>query len=231
MKETNEILRAIRNVKGLTQKQFADKLELKQSAYAMIESGKNKPSIDLLKSVAKNFKINPLLFFSEDTINDDNLISKNDFLNSKIELLDHQSIEADFLNIAHEKIKRINYLYQRLVNIRVLLFQELKIKGELSTQSETNLLNNLARPSSREINNETILRYPYEGLDSLSQAEYLQKLDACINLFTNTFFECFEQLYTGIRIPVNNKLSEEFLNERAKITGQWTYSHCKNSHL
>jgi transcriptional regulator with XRE-family HTH domain len=73
MTNTNEVLKTVRKFLGLTQKQFADKLGLKQSAYSMIESGTNKPSIDLIKSIAKQFKIDPKVFledYEENTIND-----------------------------------------------------------------------------------------------------------------------------------------------------------------
>jgi hypothetical protein len=46
-----------------------------------------------------------------------------------------------------------------------------------------------------------------------------------LDLITNTFFECFEQLYNGLRIPVNKELQEKFLADRSKMTDQFKYSH------
>ncbi len=108
--------------------------------------------------------------------------------------------DAEFITKAQECSKKINYLYQKLVDMRVLLFQELKIKGALSTKVETDLLNTLARPSVQVVNDENILRYPYENLNNDDRLEYLKKVDACINLFNNTFFECFEQFYKALRV-------------------------------
>ena len=83
MKSVTDVLRSIRIVEKLTQKEFAERLGLKQSTYTMIESGKNNASIDLLRTISKVFNVNPSIFFSStnDSIIDDINNTNNDYLN------------------------------------------------------------------------------------------------------------------------------------------------------
>lgn len=111
MSSITAVLKAIRKESRLTQKEFAEKIDLKQNTYAMIEAGNNKPSIDLIKVISKVFKVNPLVFFNtnEDVIKREYLITENDYLNSP---------ENDYLNSksvakpANSAEKQLNQLYQ-----------------------------------------------------------------------------------------------------------------------
>jgi len=206
MNEFSRILRGIRIDTGLSQKDFANKLGMKPVAYNMVESGKNQPSYTLLTNLVEVFSVdaNRLFNINDSTLNEK--VPKN---------------EADFLNLAQERAKKINYLYQSLISIRLLLFQELKIKSELATKAEADLLNTLARPNTDS--NE--FRYPYNDLDEKGKEAYLKDTESCITLFTNTFFDCFDQLYKGIIIPYDKELRGDFLSKRQKVTDNWKYSH------
>jgi transcriptional regulator with XRE-family HTH domain len=219
--EFYKVLRGIRNEFGLSQKDFAAQIGMKPVAYNMVESGKNQPSYALLSTIVKVFKVDANRLFKEVNELELNFQSDTGKYHIKLKIVS----EPDYLNQVHEYIRKINYLYQRLIDIRVLLFQELKLKGEFSTQSEADLVANLTKPVSKEVDGENILKYPYENLANDGKTEYLQKLEGCINLFTNTFFECFEQLYNGVRIPVAKELQEKFLLDRNKITDHFKYSH------
>jgi len=222
MGEFSEILKRIRNEIGLSQKDFAARIEMKPAAYNMIESGKNQPSYSALQKIVSVFKLDANRLFDVE--------QKQDLILEKFSKKVNQLSETEFLNHSHELIKRINYLYQRLVDIRVLLFQEMRFKGDLTLRSEMELLNELARPSVNETNGEVQLKYPYENLNKEEKAKYLQKLDACLTLFTNTFFECFEQLFAGIRIPASKELRKDFLENREKLTDKFRYTHYLESY-
>jgi transcriptional regulator with XRE-family HTH domain len=216
MNEFYEILKTIRNETGLSQKDFANKIGMKPAAYNMIESGKNQPSYSLLTTIISVFKIDGNRLFVK------NLSTGGDSIfQSKVKTLS----ETEFLNQVHDYIRKINYLYQKLIDIRILLFQELKLNGLFATEAEADLLNKLTRPESKEVDGETLFMYPYENLNKEKKADYLQELDACTILFTNTFFECFEQLYRAIKIPEGKDLRTKFLSDRGKITDNWKYTH------
>ena len=52
-----ERIRQIRKENGLTQKEFADKLSLKQSTISAYESGQNKPIDAIITSICKTFHV------------------------------------------------------------------------------------------------------------------------------------------------------------------------------
>ena len=216
MNEVSNILRGIRNEIGLSQKDFASRIGMKPVADNMVESGKNQLAYILLTNIITAFKVDPNRLFR--VTNDDGS------LNIKL-----PKSEAEFLNEVHALSNKIYNLYQDLISIRILLFQELKIKGDLSTQTEVELLNKLTRPDIKESDQEKTLHWPYENLNDLEKVEYLQKLNACVELFTNTFFGCFNQLYKGIVIPATKEMHPEFFKEREKNTDNWKYTHYMKS--
>jgi len=221
MNEFYKVLRGIRNDTGLSQKDFAAKIGMKPVAYNMVESGKNQPSYILLNTIISVFKIDANRFFDKSIINDTSRNSENKKVYTVVKIIG----EAEFLNMAQERAKRINDLYQRLIDIKALLFQELNIKVGFPTQVEADLLWALARPLTNTINDESTVSYAYENLDSDGKALYLKNTDECITLFTNTFFEHFRQFYNGMVIPYDASMRKRFLIERAKITDQWKYTH------
>jgi len=212
MSEFKDIIKAIRNETGLSQKDFSTRVGMKPAAYNMIESGKNQPSYLLLHTIVSIFNLDANKLFSK-SLDDKIVFLKYDTSN--------ELSEADFLNEAQVRSKRVNFLYQSLIDIRLLLFQELNIKGDFATKAEADLLNTLARPSILDDE----FKYPYNDLDKKGKIEYLRKIDSCITLFTNTFFECFHQLYDGTRIPHVKELRDEVLKRRAEITDNWRYTH------
>lgn len=219
MNEFYEALKSIRNELGLSQKDFAAKIGMKPSAYNMIESGKNQPSFALLNTVVKLFKVDANRLFEKPVNADGGGNSENTEYYTIVKTIG----EAEFLNIAQERAQRIRNLYQRLVDIRILLFQELKIKVNLSSQAETDLLHSLA--TLNQVDDERLCKYPYENLDNEEKVSYLGKTDECITLFTNTFFEHFREFYVGIHILPDPSMKKKMLADRARITDQWKYPH------
>ena len=56
-------IKNLRKSKGLTQKQFADKLKLSHEHYNSIEKGRNNVTIELLNKIAKTFKLHLIITF------------------------------------------------------------------------------------------------------------------------------------------------------------------------
>lgn len=63
--EMNMKLLLIRKSENLTQEQFAERVGLTRGAYSLIESGKNKSSLMLLKLVCYEFNINEDWLFKD----------------------------------------------------------------------------------------------------------------------------------------------------------------------
>ena len=63
----NEALRLIRVYHDVRQSEMAEKLKISKSYLSEIESGKKKPSLDLVEKYAETFKIpvSSVMFFSE----------------------------------------------------------------------------------------------------------------------------------------------------------------------
>ena len=230
----NKRIAAIIENKKITPNAFATQLGFKAAVIYNILKERNKPGYDLLVKICETFNVRGnwlltgegLMYSSIDTFDiayDNNNVNPATKYSINIKI----SSEAEFLNTAQERVKIINDLYQRLIDIRVLLYQELNIKSGFSTQAEDDLLNSLARTSINKVADENIMTYPYKNLDNNGKELYLKKTDECITLFTNTFFELFGQLYKGIVIPSNAESRKDFLTERAKLTDQWKYPHYK----
>ncbi|MDB5029712.1 helix-turn-helix transcriptional regulator [Mucilaginibacter sp.] len=213
-------LKRLRQYFNITQDEFAEKIGVKRNSISMIESGRNKPTFEMIGDICKAFNISADYFLLDEEPNAGATYFVTNAVENVIDINNHLN-EADFLNQAQVRSKQVNFLYQSLIDIRLLLFQELNIKGDFATKAEADLLNTLARPSI--IDNE--FRYPYNNLDTKGKIEYLRKIDSCITLFTNTFFECFDQLYTGTLIPQTKEMRDEFLKRRAQITDNWRYTH------
>lgn len=157
MNDIIEALKEVRKSQGLTQKDFADLIGLKQSAYAMIETGRNKPSLELLFKIVEVFKVDANLFFphsgvtniitktrrfndnvndkSNDDLeqhNDEDSAKKTDRTSKKATKEDHASYSAkDLLNIN----KKVNAFYKRIAEKDPELDKAIGNLSELETVS------------------------------------------------------------------------------------------------
>jgi len=64
-------IREIRKARGLTQEQLAEMIDVEQKHVSRIESGKNYPSIELLKKMAAALKVPLMGFFDFMHLQDD----------------------------------------------------------------------------------------------------------------------------------------------------------------
>jgi transcriptional regulator with XRE-family HTH domain len=65
MDDISKILLSIRKKVGLTQQGFAGRIGLKQNTYSMLESGKNKPKIETIYTIIKEFELDANIFFEK----------------------------------------------------------------------------------------------------------------------------------------------------------------------
>lgn len=59
-------LKVLREEKGLTQQEVADKARIERSYYTMIERGKRKPSVHVAKSIATAMAFDWTIFFESE---------------------------------------------------------------------------------------------------------------------------------------------------------------------
>lgn len=66
--DTGERIKQLRKQKGLTQKEFCERINAKQSKISYIERGTNEPGIEIIKTICKAFNISAdwLLFGDKD---------------------------------------------------------------------------------------------------------------------------------------------------------------------
>ena len=65
MNDISKVLLSIRRGTGLTQSGFAARIGLKQNTYSMIESGRNKPTIETLYSIINEFEVDANILFDK----------------------------------------------------------------------------------------------------------------------------------------------------------------------
>lgn len=236
MNEFTEALKQLRKEMGLSQKGFATIIGMKPSAYNMIESGKNQPSYSLLSTITSVFNLDANRFFNKSTsgelfinnvFSDDTVNSNDDdIVNSKKHHFGNSFNEIEIIKELQQNARKIDRLYQHLVDIRLLLFQELRLRsGKLATDNEVAMLWELARPSNYIIDGQDYFGYKFESIDFEQKKVFLRKQVSCIELFTDTFFDLFSQLFKGLKIPLETELQKDFFKRRAEQTGNWTYKH------
>jgi transcriptional regulator with XRE-family HTH domain len=117
-------LRKLRMEKGYKQEYLADVLEISQKTYSNMENDKSSISIDTLKKIAQEYKIDLLELISDDKViqhnnsHDSSTFHGGIVINHLSEELLNQMKERleDMKLIIAEKDKRIDLLEQRLNN-------------------------------------------------------------------------------------------------------------------
>lgn len=98
--------------------------------------------------------------------------------------------EIDIINNILDNRKQINYLYQRIVDVQILIKEYLKLPDDNdSVESAAEILNNLTR------------QYPqqWKEFDLNEKKLYNQKLKEAVRLLQDMFFERFKLLYNKMR--------------------------------
>ena len=81
--DISERIKFLRNSKELSANKLSKELGISQSSISLLESGKNKPSFELLEKICDYFEISLSEFFSED----DNIKSQSDLSEEEIYIL------------------------------------------------------------------------------------------------------------------------------------------------
>ncbi len=96
-------VRKIRESKGLTQTEVADKIDMDQSQYSRLEKNTTDPSVSTLNRIASALGINLTDLFAEDLLTDKNSVDKS---------VQEKMIEAEQLD--EEDKKMVFHLIDRL---------------------------------------------------------------------------------------------------------------------
>ncbi len=125
----NEKIRLIREAKGLTQEQAAEKLDMSPSAYGEIERGENDPKLSKLQKIADIFEIelSELIRLTEKenlTINVTNYQENGKFTKSKVYISSNNSeLEKQqlFVEMQQKEIESLKIQIAQLQKINELL--------------------------------------------------------------------------------------------------------------
>jgi transcriptional regulator with XRE-family HTH domain len=125
----NEKIRLIREAKGLTQEQAAEKLDMSPSAYGEIERGENDPKLSKLQKIADIFEIelSELIRLTEKenlTINVTNYQENGKFTKSKVYISSNNSeLEKQqlFVEMQQKEIESLKIQITQLQKINTLL--------------------------------------------------------------------------------------------------------------
>lgn len=108
--------------------------------------------------------------------------------------------EAELIEKIRSNANKADFMFQKLVDVRILLEEQLDIKQEYSTKKETELLWDLAKVDMRDDSHgNASFKYKYEIVDLEGKIKINTDLEACVELFNNTFFKEFKKLYIGLR--------------------------------
>lgn len=214
----NSRFKELRGILGDTQKEFADKLSISQGAITDIERCKTGISSKVASKLFDLIKVNKDWFYTgegvpiEGIVDNDlnrNLRRNNTDISTENYYSDTNVIgEADITNKIRYNVKRVSYLYQRLVDVRILQSEQLGIIHNFDglgfiKNEEQELYLKLASLDVREIDGKSILGFGYETLNLKAKIAYNKDLENVIELFTNTFFKEFKVLYNALREETN----------------------------
>lgn len=140
-----------RTSKNLTQKQFAEKIGVAQSAVNFWENGKRQPRLEQLKKITDTFNISMHFFLDEDftnTLDDDNAtffdinnkilsLKNNSSINDKekTKQLEQIIMQLEILQDCHQT--NINTSHKALIN---MYYDELNEKGQEKAIEQVELL-------------------------------------------------------------------------------------------
>jgi transcriptional regulator with XRE-family HTH domain len=190
---------------GISKNEFARKIDISAPLISKITTQEVNFGIEVLEKIILAYpSLNHVWFLTgvgEMWIKNQALQpSPSPSLSNKSYILDSLDISEDELvKILKFKIKQVSFLYQRLVDVRILLDEEANIKKQYSTDIEAELLWDLARPSHVKDSQNKEKCYKYELHSYNGKIIINRELDNCIKAFNETFFKEFKDLYLFLR--------------------------------
>lgn len=184
---------------GISKNEFGKNIGVSSSLISQITTKKNNFRADIIQKISLAYpQLN--IYWLLNGIGE-MLISNHNYEPQDYPQLSNQTIDDERLSeIINDKIKKANFLYQRLIDIRVLSAELQGINIALSTDEETKLLWDLARPDLRKgEGDKEMLKYKHEIASHEEKIAINKQLDDCIDLFFASFFKEFKQVYTFLR--------------------------------
>lgn len=207
-------IKQLRHKNELTQAEMAIKIGVSQPYYSALESGKKPVSKAILRKIITAFDLPDVYFInsrgdnSSDEVDTNLIKTKNKYLNRIVNNVEFEKDE-DWHNAnksASTSLAKVNYFYQRIVDVKILLSNvaNIRIKGGTYAAYEADIMHKVFND-----NNSGILRLNYSDKDEL--LEFNEELTILIKKFEERFFELFRILYKYLRtdIELSEKLPDE----------------------
>jgi transcriptional regulator with XRE-family HTH domain len=200
----NERLKEVREALKLSQKAISEALGVKQSYYSEVENGKRKVTARIINSLIVKYGISvDWLMTGKGVLNiTKSYIELTGFDDVKYggnKIDTNQLDEISLIEEIEQNKQKINTLYNRIIDVRILIEQNLGIKNDYATNQEAEILNRLTSPIPFIGSDNKEYSGIYENLDISEKIQYNEQLKKAANLFTTVFFENFKVLYKGLR--------------------------------
>lgn len=202
----DKILR-LRKFLKLSQTNFAKELGVSRSYIAQIEGGSIEPSSGFLEKVIEKFNLKKDVFFTDDNKNINlNLVDQNVHLIAplNVHLFDDSTLDVQkLIAILNNSEKKINNLYQRLIDIKLMTNKQESLQTE---KGLTEFIDRFAIIRNKYLNDSTYNNsgfllfndIEYTDLKTLNKkelSEYYSKLQTDVTFFEYVFFEYFSKFY------------------------------------
>lgn len=196
-------IKQLRRKLNYTQAEFAEQLNVSQPYYSAIESGKKQISKKMLDFIQQKMGVSIEYFkaIGVDEIQEILGGLKGGTIGGFGDNLDYNSPERQLMSAIDENVKMITFLYQKIVDVRILLDEQ---KGEDFKLGygglEADMMNDLIGVEVRTTHTgDSIIGYKHDADDYKGKLEVNNKLNACKDHFLKVFFEEFKKLYRFLR--------------------------------
>jgi transcriptional regulator with XRE-family HTH domain len=196
MSTINQKIYNLRKSLKLSQEIFADKTGVSRGYIAQIEKGVKFPSDKYLNRICETFNIDKsVLFYTK------NKEDSNDF---GYKLLENRIIkEIDFENEKKTLTEELNVFYQRLVDVMLMALEQKEIEMYDAMQKQLAPLNEIANKYAKDRlgyfkkgkDDAFDIVNVFDSMNTLDKIQYLEKLKETRNMFENSFYFYFKELY------------------------------------
>ncbi len=191
----------------LSQKEMSEKLGVSQPYYSSVEGDKKPLTTKMLANIKIKYKVDLYYFTdSQSLANSNNLlpigdsiteIITNQYYNRKIEII-KDSGWYKLNDEVRQKVEKVNFLYQRIVDVKVLLHKKLKVKIKSfdSTFSFTIFEYGMINAVCGGTGIDGYMKADNSTFEELTA--YTKELFNLTTLLELRFFELFKILFTGL---------------------------------
>ena len=194
-----EKIKQVREYFKMSQKEFSNKLGISAPYLSEIENNKKDITSRIIQSLNQEFNVSSDWLLFQNTYYDSQLANKIDAILEKDKTSNIERFEIN------EKIRKVRYLYQRLIDIKLMnnKLENKEVEDNLSefTEKFSNTMNNFVSDLVftrtgfvlYEIKDKN---YMPKNINELSNMEeYNDELNNALKTFEEVFFENFNKFY------------------------------------